>query len=102
MEGEAEATARPRGRPRKAAPETPEARIARLQVELRQAEEALRAAEARRVEIVGAAVLQRAAHDPAFRRELAALLRAEVTKKADREAVALLLVEDSAPPAPPA
>lgn len=102
MTGEAETAARPRGRPRKAGPETPEARIARLQAELRQAEETLKAAEARRIAIVGAAALRHAEKNPDFRRMLAAMLRVEVIKKAEREAVALLLAEDGAPPALPA
>lgn len=102
MEAETEPGTRSRGRPRKAAPETPEARIARLQAELRQAEDALRQVEARRVEIVGAAALRHAEKNPAFRRELAAMLRAELTKRAEREAVASLLLDVGAPPALPA
>jgi exopolyphosphatase/pppGpp-phosphohydrolase len=101
MDTEAESATRARGRPRKAAPETPEARIARLQAELRQAEQALQDAEARRVVIVGTAALRHAAKNPAFRRELAAMLRVEVTKKAELAAVAGLLVADGVPPAPP-
>lgn len=102
MDSTAENAPPARGRPRKAAPETPEARIARLQAELRQAEHALEEAEARRVAIVGAAALRHATKNPTFRRELAAALRAEVTRKGDLATVATLLIEDSAPPAPPA
>ena len=97
-----ETTKRPRGRPAKPQPESPEARLARAEAELHAAQEAVRQAEAFRAEIVGGAVLRHAAKNPEFRRALVAVLRVEVQSRSGREAVAALLVEDSAAPAPPA
>ena len=79
------------GRPHKAAMETPQQRIERLQAELHQAQEAKKRADERQATIVGAAVVRHARANEDFRRQLAAILRAEVKAKADLAAIADLL-----------
>jgi hypothetical protein len=85
------------GRPHKAMTETPQQRIERLQAELRHAQEALKLVEQRRAAIVGAVVVRYARTNEDFRRQMAAILRAEVKAKADLAAIADLLVEPSPP-----
>lgn len=94
----AEPTAkRPRGRPpAQSATETHHQRIARLQDELRQAQEALKMSEERRAAVIGHACLRHARHNAEFARHLAAALRAEVKAKADRAAVADLMNDSPA------
>jgi hypothetical protein len=84
------------GRPR-STPETPQQRIERLQAELWHAQEALKVADERQATIVGAAVVRHARSNPDFRRQLAAVLRAEVKAKADIAVIANLLIEPSLP-----
>ena len=85
-------TKNPRGRPPKvAAKETAQQRIERLEAELTKAREAKKLAEQHQESIVGAAVVRHARADDKFRRQLAALLRAEVKGKADLAAIAELL-----------
>lgn len=84
---------RPRGRPAKPLPED---RLAKAQAELAAAQEALRRVETRRAEIVGAAVLRRAGKDREFSYKLAALLREEVTARADFQLIVPLLAATSA------
>jgi hypothetical protein len=84
------------GRPR-STPETPQQRITRLQAELHQAHEAQKQADERQAIIVGAVVVRHARTNVDFRRQLAAILRANVKAKADLAAIADLL---SDPPPP--
>lgn len=86
-----------RGRPPRAAAETQQQRVERLQAELRAAQDALKLTEERRASIIGAAALRHARKDGEFRRVLAAALRAEVKGKADLAAIADLLLEGRAP-----
>src|SRR5271166_6031034 len=79
------------GRPR-STPETPQQRITRLQAELHQAQEAQKQADERQAVIVGAVVVRHARANEDFRRQLAAILRAEVKAKADLAAIAGLLI----------
>src|SRR5271156_2898177 len=81
------------GRPRRPATETQQQRVERLQTELQHAQEALKLAEEKRAGIVGAAAIHHSRSHAQFRRQLAAMLRAEVKSKADLAAVADLLVE---------
>ena len=85
------------GRPR-ATPENPQQRIARLQAELHQAEEAFKLEEQKQAAIVGTAALRHARANEDFRRQLVAMLRIEVKAKADLAAIADLLAVP--PPAP--
>ena len=78
------------GRPR-SAPENPQQRIERLQVELNLAHEALKIAEQHRAMIVGAVVVRHARAHEDFRRQLASILRADIKAKADLAAIADLL-----------
>jgi hypothetical protein len=80
------------GRPRSTS-ETPQQRIERLQAELHQAQEAQKEADERQAAIVGAAVVRHARADENYRRELAAILRAEVKAKADLAVIAGLLTD---------
>ncbi|HEY5328269.1 MAG TPA: hypothetical protein VIJ79_00150 [Acidobacteriaceae bacterium] len=80
-----------RGRPKSPTPETPQQRIDRLKAELQQAEEAKKIAEQQRDSIVGKVVVAHALANPDYRRQLAALLRAEIKSKADLTAIAELL-----------
>jgi hypothetical protein len=84
------------GRPR-STPETPQQRIERLQAELRQAQEAQKLEDEKQATIIGAAVVRHARTNADFRRQLAAVLRAEVKAKADIAAIANLLIEPSLP-----
>jgi hypothetical protein len=86
-----------RGRPQ-AGPETHRQRISRLQVEIRQAQEALRVSEEKRASIVGHASLRHAGHNAEFARQLAAALRAEIRSKADRATVGDLLADNAPEP----
>ena len=85
-----------RGRPAKSATETHKQKIERLQAELKDAQDALRASEEKRALIVGHAVLRRARSNTEFARQLAAALRAEIKSKADRVAIKDLLADDPA------
>ena len=88
----APAAKKPRGRPPKAAlPETHQQKIERLQAELEQAREAKRLADERQAVIVGRVVISHALADPDYRRQLVALLRKEVTGKAELAAINELL-----------
>lgn len=80
-----------RGRPKAVAPETPQQRIDRLQVELAQAHEAKKIAEQQRDSIVGKVVVAHALANPDYRKQLAELLRREVTGKGDLAVIAELL-----------
>ena len=78
---------RRRGRPAGKIPdkksETPQQRIDRLKAELLAAEQAKRELEARRDSIVGRAVVAHALADANYRKQLAEMLRREVTSKGD-------------------
>lgn len=87
------------GRPRSTAAETAQQRIERLQGELHQAHQRLKLAEEKRASIVGAVVVRHARANEDFRRQLAAVLRAELKSKADLGTVADLLIEP--PPSGP-
>jgi hypothetical protein len=81
-----------RGRPPKSsAPETPQQRIDRLKAELVKAEEAKKELEQQRDAIVGKVVVAHALANPDYRRQLAALLKAQVKGKAELAAIAELL-----------
>src|ERR1700721_2985386 len=83
-----------RGRPAKigiAAKETPQQRVDRIKGELQKAEEAQKLAEQHQAAIVGAVVVRHARADDNFRRQIAALLRADVKNKTDFAAIAELL-----------
>ncbi len=81
-----------RGRPPKSsAPETPQQKIERLQAELQQAREAEKRRQEHRDSIVGKIVVAHALAHPDYRRQLAALLRAELKGKTDLAAIAELL-----------
>ncbi len=82
-----------RGRPRNPPPETPAARIERLQRELEAAQAALAAEAERRAAIVGSVVLGHMAKDADFSRQIRALVRSGVKRKDDLAAVAPLLAE---------
>lgn len=92
-------TKKPRGRPSGATsaakvekkPETPQQRIAQLKAELEKAQEALREFEAKRASIVGRVVVAHALAHPDYRKQLADLLRREVTSKGDLAVIAELL-----------
>ena len=87
-----------RGRPAgQSITETHQQRIARLQDELRQAQEALKASEDRRASIVGHAALRHVRHNVEFARQLAAVLRAEVNAKTERAVIRDLLGDDPTP-----
>jgi len=88
------------GRPRQAATETQKQKVERLQDELRQAQAALKLSEEKRASIIGHAALRHARRHTEFARALAAMLRAEIKAKADRAAVADLLVDDPGTPPP--
>ncbi len=84
-------TPRRRGRPPKSATETPQQRVARLQAELEAAQEAVQAGTAKQAQLVGAAVIAEAQKNADFHLQLATLLRANVTRKADTALIADLL-----------
>ena len=86
---------KPRGRPAQSVTETHHQRITRLQDELRQAQEALKASEERRASIVGHAALRHIPHNVEFARQLAAALRIEVKVKADQNAIRDLLGDNN-------
>jgi hypothetical protein len=89
------AVKRARGRPPgHSATETHQQRIARLQDELRQAQEALKISEERRAAIVGHAALRYVRHNVEFARQLADALRTEIKAKADRATIKDLLGDD--------
>jgi hypothetical protein len=88
---------RARGRPRQSVAETHQQKVERLEVELKEAQAALKVNEEKRATIVGHASLRHARHNVEFARQLAAALRAEVRAKADRSVVADLLRDDGAP-----
>ena len=87
---------RQRGRPAKSTTETHRQKIERLQAELKDAENALRANEEKRALIVGHASLRHASHHAEFARQLAAALRAEIKSKTDRAVVSDLLADVAA------
>ena len=87
-------TKRGPGRPRTTA-ENPQQRIARLQAELHQAQEAFKLAEQKQAAIVGTAALHHARANEDFRRQLVAMLRVEVKAKTDLAALADLLAAPS-------
>ena len=91
-------TTKRRGRPPATGPESHRQRIERLQVELKEAQEALRATEEKRASIAGHAVLRHARHNTEFARQLAAALRAEIKSKADRATLADLMADTAPPP----
>jgi len=64
---------------------------------LHQAQEAQKQADERQATIVGAVVVRHARTNVDFRRQLAAILRAEVKAKADLAAIAGLLTELPSP-----
>jgi hypothetical protein len=101
LPGDASTGKRTRGRPpAQSAAETHQQRIARLQSELRQAQEALKTSEDRRASIVGHACLRHIRHNTEFARQLAAALRAEIKAKAEQNVVRDLLADNSDHPAP--
>jgi hypothetical protein len=91
---------KPRGRPagtksgikieRKA--DHPQHRIDQLKAELEKAQEALREFEAKQAEIVGKAVIAHALANADYRKQLAALLRKEITGKGDLATIDTLLI----------
>jgi hypothetical protein len=87
-----------RGRPANSATETHRQKIERLQAELKDAQEALRASEEKRALIAGHAALRHARHNAEFARLFAAALRAEVKAKGDLAAIKDLLGDDPAVP----
>ncbi len=80
-----------RGRPPRSEPETPEARVFRLQRELQAAEQAVAERLEKQASIVGAAVIAHARQSPEFARQLADILRARVTRKNDLGLIGELL-----------
>lgn len=82
--------ARERKKPGRKA-ETPEERLARLERDLAAARRAVEEAQQRKLVAVGAAVLAEAESNAAFMEELRRILRARVTGKTGKEAVASLL-----------
>ena len=72
-------------------PDTPQQRIDQLKAELEKAQKALREHQARRDSIVGRAVVAHALANADYRRQLAALLRKEITSKGDLAAIEELL-----------
>jgi hypothetical protein len=82
---------RPAGNTASKKPETPQQRIDRLKTELRIAEQAKREIEARRDAIVGKAVVAHALANADYRKQLAGLLRKEVTGKGDLAIIGELL-----------
>ena len=89
---------RGRGRPRLITAESPQERIARLQAELREAQEAQKVAEQHAAAIVGSVVIAHARTDENFRRQLVGVLRSDVKSKADVAAIATLVAELESPP----
>lgn len=83
--------AKSRGRPPSQKPETPQQQIDRLRAELQKAEEAQKLVEQHRAAIVGKVVVNHALANQDYRRQLAALLRAEVKNKSELAAIAELL-----------
>lgn len=81
----------PRGRPPSPKPETPQQQIDRLRAELQKAEEAQKLVEQHRAAIVGKVVVNHALANDDYRRQLAALLRAEIKNKSELAAIAELL-----------
>ena len=71
--------------------ETPEERLARLERDLAAARRAVEEAQQRKLVAIGAAVLAEAEANAGFMEELRRILRARVTSKAGKEAVASLL-----------
>ena len=71
--------------------ETPRQRLDQLKAEMAKAEEALREFEAKRDSIVGAVVTRHALANADYRKQLAALLRKEVTSKGELAFIAELL-----------
>lgn len=90
-----EASAEERKKPGRKA-ETPEQRLARLERDLVAARRAVEEAQQRKLAAIGAAVLGEAETNPAFMDELRHILRARVTSKAGKEAVAPLLANSVA------
>lgn len=71
--------------------ETPEERLARLERDLAAARRAVEEAQQRKLVAIGAAVLAEAEDNATFMEELRRILRARVTGKSGKEAVASLL-----------
>jgi len=85
------------GRPSRTAAETQKQKIERLQTELKEAQEALRANEEKRALIVGHASLRHARHNTEFARMLASALRTEIRSKVDRMAIRDLIDDPATP-----
>ncbi|TCZ51911.1 hypothetical protein [Roseicella aquatilis] len=77
-------------------PETPQQRLERLQREMEATRRAIADAERARLVTIGTAVLAEAEANPSVMEELRRILRARVTTKAGKEAVAALLVAQPA------
>jgi hypothetical protein len=82
---------RPAGNKPDRKPETPQQRIDRLKTELRAAEQAKREIEAKQDSIVGTAIVTHALANADYRKQLAVVLRKEVTGKSDLAAISDLL-----------
>ena len=79
------ALAKGRGRPSKSSAETPQQRVQRLEAELVQAKAAMLGLTKEQAAIIGQVVMVEMQKDADFRRQVVAILRANVKRQADRD-----------------